>query len=65
MIESTVPAWIFTVVGVIDVITASFAGIQAVVFDVDIGFNLYILNFYVPMLIVSHVLIIGLLLRAR
>ena len=65
MTESTVPVWIFTVVGVIDVITASFAGIQAGVFDVDIGFNLYILNFYVPMLIVSHVLIIGLLLRAR
>ena len=55
--------WLFTLVGFADVALASATGIGAGLLDMEIGFNLYILNFYVPMLIVSHILIIKLLLK--
>ena len=58
-----VTVWIFTIVGLLDVAVASFTGIQAGALDLYMGFNLYILNFYVPMLIVSHITIIKLLLN--
>ena len=56
-------AWLFTLIGFADVVLASYKGIMAGLIDMSIGFNLYILNFYVPMLIVTHVLIIKILLR--
>lgn len=55
--------WIFSLVGITDVAIASAKGIGAGLLDMSIGFNLYILNFYVPMLIVTHVLIIKVLLK--
>lgn len=55
--------WLFTLVGFGDVAFASFKGISAGLLDLPIGFNLYILNFYVPMLIVTHILIIRLLTK--
>ncbi len=55
--------WIFTIIGFGDVILASIQGIRAGLLDMPIGFNLYILNFYVPLLIVTHVIIIRILLR--
>ena len=55
--------WIFTIVGFGDVILASAKGIGAGLLDLPIGFNLYILNFYVPMLIVTHILILRILTK--
>ncbi|MGI9551097.1 MAG: hypothetical protein ACR2MT_07850, partial [Aurantibacter sp.] len=50
--------WLFSIIGFGDVVMASYKGISAGLLDIPIGFNLYILNFYVPMLIVTHILII-------
>ena len=55
--------WIFTIVGFGDVILASAKGIGAGLLDLPIGFNLYILNFYVPLLIVTHILILRILTK--
>ncbi len=55
--------WIFTIVGFGDVVLASAKGIGAGLLNIDMGFNLYILNFYVPMLIVTHIMIALLLAR--
>lgn len=58
-----IAVWIFTTVGVADVIIASAKGIGAGLVNLPLGFNIYILNFYVPMLIVTHILIIKILLK--
>ena len=58
-----IAVWVFSVVGLLDVIWATKTGMQAGMLDHFIGFNLYILNFYVPMLIVTHVMIIKYLLK--
>ena len=50
--------WLFNIVGVLDITNALFQGINAEVYTYDLGFNWYILNFYVPMLIVTHVMMI-------
>ncbi len=55
--------WLFSVVGIADVVWATKTGIGAGLLDMGMGFNLYILNFYVPMLIVTHVMIIKYLLK--
>ncbi|WP_420316084.1 hypothetical protein [Ekhidna sp.] len=55
--------WLFTIVGFGDVALASAKGIGAGLLDIPMGFNLYILNFYVPMLIVTHFMIILLLTK--
>ena len=60
---SKVLVWIFSIVGIADIIVATYTGISVGLLDTALGFNLYILNFYVPMLIVSHVLIIKYLLK--
>lgn len=62
---SRIMVWIFSVVGIVDIIIATLSGIQAGALDLAMGFNLYILNFYVPMLIVTHVLILMYLIKAR
>ena len=55
--------WVFTIIGFGDVVVASVRGIGAGLLDMDMGFNLYILNFYVPALIITHIMIVILLLR--
>ena len=55
--------WVFTVIGFGDVVAASVRGIGAGLLDMHMGFNLYILNFYVPALIITHIMIVILLLR--
>lgn len=55
--------WLFTVVGVVDVLLAGARGVGARRYQYDIGFNWYVLNFYVPALIVTHVMILARLLR--
>ena len=55
--------WLFTVVGITDMLIASITGVSARVMHIPIGFNLYIATFYMPMVIVSHVLIVLILLK--
>ena len=55
--------WIFTLFGFGDVIVSSIKGVGGDLLNMPMGFNLYILNFYVPMIIVSHVLIAKILLK--
>jgi hypothetical protein len=57
--------WIFTIVGFGDVVVASVKGIGAGLLEMNMGFNLYILNFYVPMLIVTHIMIVMLLIKKK
>lgn len=57
--------WLFTIVGLVDVVVASAKGIGAGLLNMGIGFNLYILNFYVPMLIVTHIMIVLLLIKKK
>ena len=57
--------WLFTIIGFGDVVVASAKGIGAGLLDMDMGFNLYILNFYVPMLIVTNIMIVLLLIRKK
>jgi fucose 4-O-acetylase-like acetyltransferase len=56
-------AWVFTVVGSGDLVWATYKAVGAQLYKLYIGWNWYILNFYVPMLIVSQVMIIGVLSR--
>jgi hypothetical protein len=60
---SKAAVWLFSVVGIFDIVLATSVGISAGFLRKDLGFNLYILNFYVPMLIVTHILILRYLLR--
>ena len=55
--------WLFTIVGFGDVVFASVKGVGAGLLEMDMGFNLYILNFYVPMLIVTHIMIVLLVIK--
>jgi hypothetical protein len=56
-------AWLFTLVGLADVAVALAAAIGAGVYEFALGFNWYIVTFYVPVLCVTHVMIVWLLLR--
>jgi hypothetical protein len=58
-------AWVFSVVGIIDLVDAMAGGIQANLFDRAAGVTWLILTFYVPILWVSHVLIIWQLVSRR
>lgn len=55
--------WLFTVVGIADILLAGARGVGARLYEYELGFNWYILNFYVPALIVTHVMILSRLLR--
>jgi hypothetical protein len=55
--------WLFTVVGSIDLVYATYKAVGAELYRYYIGWNWYILNFYVPMLIVSQVMIVQALLK--
>ena len=57
--------WMFTIVGIGDIIMALLSGIGAELYQYELGFNWYILNFYVPMLIVTHIMIIYYLIKKR
>jgi hypothetical protein len=56
--------WVFTVVGIGDLIFATLKAVGTQMYTFAMGWNWYILNFYVPMLIVGHVMILWLLTRA-
>ena len=57
--------WLFTIIGFGDVVIASVKGIGAGLLNLDMGFNLYILNFYVPMLIITHILIVLIMIKQK
>jgi len=56
-------AWLLNVVGLVDIVVSTGAAIGAKMYDIPIGFNWYIVNFYVPALIVTHVMMVARLLR--
>jgi hypothetical protein len=56
--------WVFTVLGIGDLVVATLKAVGAEMYTFSMGWNWYILNFYVPMLVVGHVTIIHLLTRA-
>jgi len=55
--------WLFSVVGIGDLVIATAKAVQAHMYTFYMGWNWYILNFYVPLLVVSHVMILDRLLR--
>jgi hypothetical protein len=55
--------WLFSIVGIADLVFATYKAVGAEVYRFYMGWNWYILNFYVPMLIVTHVMILQRLLR--
>jgi len=56
-------AWLFSLVGLADLGYATYKAVGAHMYTFYMGWNWYILNFYVPMLVVSHVMILARLLR--
>jgi hypothetical protein len=57
--------WLFNIVGIVDIFVALLQGVRVQLFSYSIGFNWYILNFYVPVLCVTHVMITQRLLSMR
>ena len=57
--------WLFNVVGIGDVVWATAKGMSVSLYTYPLGWNWYILNFYVPMLIVTHVMITHRLIKRR
>jgi hypothetical protein len=58
-------AWVFSAVGIADLLSAMAGGVQANLFAKAAGTTWFILTFYVPVLWLSHVLIIWQLLSRR
>jgi len=57
--------WVFNIVGIGDIVVATGASINAKMADIPLGFNWYIVNFYVPVLIVTHAMMVARLIRKR
>ncbi|PYQ52224.1 MAG: hypothetical protein DMF78_11645 [Acidobacteria bacterium] len=55
--------WVFSVIGIADLVFATMKAVAAEMYRFPMGWNWYILNFYVPMIVVGHVMIIRYLLR--
>ncbi|HLQ25969.1 MAG TPA: hypothetical protein VK138_08785 [Acidiferrobacterales bacterium] len=60
-----VVAWIFNLIGFADIVITTNAAISAKLYQYPIGFNWYIVNFYVPVLIVTHAMMIYKLVYAK
>jgi len=59
-------AWAFSVVGIADLVFATAKAVGAELYTYYLGWNWYIVAFYVPVLAVSHAMIVYILLdRAR
>jgi len=54
---------LLNLVGITDIVVSTGAAIGAKMYDIPIGFNWYIVNFYVPLLIVTHGMMISRLVR--
>jgi hypothetical protein len=57
--------WAFSVVGIVDLAVATQKAVAAEMYRYSMGWNWYILNFYVPMLVVTHAMILYYLVAAR
>jgi hypothetical protein len=55
--------WVFSVVGIADLVFATMKAVAAEMYRFPMGWNWYILNFYVPMIVVAHVMIVRYLVR--
>ncbi|MGI9543726.1 MAG: hypothetical protein ACR2MX_10735 [Cyclobacteriaceae bacterium] len=58
-------AWIFNIVGILDIVNALRVGVGAKLYEYALGFNWYILNYYVPLLIVTHVVMVYWLVKKK
>jgi len=50
--------WLLSIVGIADLVVATQKAVAAKMYQFSMGGNWYILNFYVPLLVVSHFLIL-------
>jgi hypothetical protein len=57
--------WLLSLVGVLDLMSATAGGIQANLFDTAAGTTWFILTFYVPVLWIAHILIVWQLVSRR
>lgn len=60
---SLLVAWVFNIVGLGDIAFAMWKGIGARLYTYPLGFNWYILNFYVPVLLVTHIMMVHRLVK--
>jgi len=58
-------AWAFNILGVADIVIATAAAINAKLYQYALGFNWYIVTFYVPTGIVTHAMMIYKLVYAK
>lgn len=57
--------WLFSVVGMVDLVNAQIVGVQFNLLQHTLGPGWYIVTYYVPLLWVTHVLIVLLLVKRR
>jgi hypothetical protein len=57
--------WVFSVVGMLDLANAQYVGIQLNLLEHTLGPGWYIVTYYVPLLWVTHILIVLLLVKRR
>ena len=57
--------WLFSIIGIIDLAVSFITGMTYGLMELPIGFNLYIVNFFMPLIIISHALILILLLKKQ
>ena len=57
--------WLFSVAGMVDLVNAQLVGVQLNLLEHVLGPGWYIVTYFVPLLWVTHVLIVVLLLRRR
>ena len=55
--------WVFNLVGIADIVLALIQGVGAGLYQYDLGFNWYILTYYVPVLVVTHVMMLRMLIK--
>lgn len=60
-----VVAWLFNLVGFADIGMALVQGVGARLYEYELGFNWYILTYYVPVLIVTHIMMIMRLIKGN
>jgi hypothetical protein len=57
--------WAFSIVGMVDLVNAQIVGVQFDLLQHTLGFGWYIVTYYVPLLWVTHILIVALLVKRR
>ena len=57
--------WLMSIVGIADLVFATYKAVGARMYEFSMGGNWYILNFYVPILVVSHVMVLHRLIQGK